>query len=144
MKLGTDISGHSEEWVLVNSGRDQARQLSLVLSENSIEATRKGWCSLNGRICNHSAVCTLIEAENTLELIKSNALLDLNCVLVQVLNVLAVGKDEGLLGIKAKSDDILDVADGVLLDFIKGVLRPEEELFVISDLDDQRHIEGFL
>lgn len=51
----------------------------------------------------------VIEAEQTLDLVKGHSLLYLDRVGVQVLDVLCVQEDESLLRIEAEGDDVLNV-----------------------------------
>jgi hypothetical protein len=99
---------------------------------------------LNRRVGNHPTVRALIESKDSLKLVKGNAFLDLDHILVQIADVLAVSEDEGLLRVEAESDDVFDVAHGVLLNFLKSVVLSEQELLIISYLNDEGHIKSLL
>ena len=71
-------------------------------------------------------------------------LLELQNVGVEILDVLYVRKDKGLLRIKTESDNILDVGDSHLNGLLKSILRSVEILLIVSNLDNYRNIESFL
>ena len=60
------------------------------------------------------------------------------------MNVICVKENESLLEIKAEGDDIFDVAESHLCDFIKLELRPVQELLIIGHLDHNWYIECLL
>lgn len=68
-------------------------------------------CCLHWRKCELSNVIRLVKSENAFDLIEVNMLLHSNYVGIQVLDVFYIRKDESLLGIKTKSDNVLDIVN---------------------------------
>ena len=64
-----------------------------------------------------------------------------------MLNVLAVWENKGLFRVKSESDNVFHVVDSHFDSSTISLelkFRLENELFIISDLDDQRHVEYIL
>lgn len=72
-----------------------------------------------------------IKSENGLRGVVGDTLREAHNVLVEgAADILKVGKDEGLFGVKACSDDVFGVLLAVSNDFVDGSLFREQELFV--------------
>lgn len=57
---------------------------------------------------------------------------------------MGVQEDEGLLRTETEGDDVLDVADAHVHHMVITQLRPVQIFFIVSDLNDKRHIESLL
>ena len=103
------------------------------------ERVTEGGSSLNRWESKFSDIVRLIEAENAFDLIEINVLLDTNHIGIQMLNVSDIRKNKGLLWVKTKSDDILNVVDAhldrAILAF-KFILRLVDILLIVGDLDN--------
>lgn len=61
----------------------------------------------------------------------------------RVPDVFEIGEDEGLPGIEADGDDVLDVLVGEAVGLLQGEILPQE-LLIVGHLDHQRDVEGVL
>jgi hypothetical protein len=61
----------------------------------------------------------------------------------RVPDVFEIGEDEGLPGIEADGDDVLDVLVGEAMGLLQGEILPQE-LLIVGHLDHQRDVEGVL
>ena len=89
----------------------------------------------------------LFEPEDSLYLAIIDVFLELDYVGVQLLDVVNIGENEGFVGVEPKRKDIANV----ILAHLIGSFRPiqlnlllVQILLVVSDLNDQGHVEGFL
>ena len=57
---------------------------------------------------------------------------------------LCVDEDEGLFHVEANSDDVHGILDRELMAFFEREFVRVEELFVIREHDDERHVKDFL
>jgi len=140
------ITCHSEVGILINGGWDQACYI-FTCAEDVGERVTEGGSGLNRWKSKFTDIIRIIKAENAFDLIKIDVLLYTDHIGIQVLNVPNVRKNESLLWIKTKGDDILDVVDAhldcAILTF-KFILRLVDILFIVSDLNDERHIKSLL
>ena len=145
-ELGADITSHSEVGVLVDSSRDQTRDV-LLLTEDVRESVREGGDSLHSWECEFTNTHGLIKAKYSFKLIEVNVLLNADHIRIQVLNVLAVREDESLFRVKAESYNIFYVVnthlDSSTVAF-KLEFRLKNELFIVSNLDHKRDIKDVL
>ena len=89
-------------------------------------------------------VAAAVEAEDALHLVEGHVLHDVDHVLVKLsAHGAKVGEDEGLLHVKPEGDDVLGVLHRELLRVGQLEIFPEE-LLVVGQLDDERHVEGLL
>ncbi len=140
------ITCHSEVGILIDGGWDQTCYI-FTCAEDVGERVTEGGSGLNWWESKFSDIVRLIKAENAFDLIEIDVLLYTDHIGIQVLNVSDVRKNESLLWIKTKGDDILDVVDAhldcTILTF-KFILRLVDILFIVGDLDDERHIKSLL
>lgn len=100
------------------------------------EWIRKSRYSLDWWECPLSNIVWLRKSENTSHLIKSDTLLDFEDIFIQLLNVLNIAEDKGALWVKAKCNNIFDVADSHSNCVFKFGFFSIHEFFIICNLDD--------
>lgn len=108
------------------------------------ECVTKGRYCLNRWISIFSYWITIIKAKDSLDLIKSNILLNFDSVWIEILNVLSILKDKSLLRVKSKGYNILYIAYCHLKNFLILKFRSVHKLLVISYLNDQGNIKSIL
>ena len=102
------VTGHPEVRVLVDSLRDEAWHLCVVTKDVREWVWERG-SSLDGWEGYLATVAASIDSEDSFDLIESHVFLNFENIRVQIMDVLHVWEDEGLLRIKSESDDVLDV-----------------------------------
>mmetsp|Transcript_4771 Transcript_4771/g.17846 ORF Transcript_4771/g.17846 Transcript_4771/m.17846 type:complete len:397 (+) Transcript_4771:649-1839(+) len=141
---GRSVSGHAKVRVLVDGARDEASKRLLVGAEEVREAVGERGRRLRGREADLPDVGLAGEAEDAARLVERDALGDLQHVEVEGgAHVVDVGEDERAPGVESARDDVL----GVLPRQPPGVLELHglpQELLVVGELDDERHLESLL
>lgn len=108
------------------------------------ESVTEGRHCLQGRIGVLSDWVRLSETKQSFYLVVVHCLLHFQEVRVQILDVVCICKDEGLLWVKAESNDIFDVTKGHLSHLLIGKLGSVKELLIIRHLNHYWHIKCFL
>lgn len=108
LQLGSNISCHSKVRVLVNSLWNQAWDILLV-SKYVWESVRERRSCLDCWESDLSTIWTFVYTKNAFKLIERHKFLNFKCVGVKVLDVLSVLKDEGLLWVESKRNNVFDV-----------------------------------
>ena len=89
-------------------------------------------------------VCSTIGIEHATHLVEGNVLHDIDGVLVEgPTDEVKVGENEGLVDVKAESDDVLSILEGQPLGVGLGQVF-EQELLIISQLDHQGNVKRVL
>jgi hypothetical protein len=102
-----DITCHSEIRVLINAARNQAWEI--FLPEDVWEAGGQAWSCLNSRIGSPTTVIRKLKAKNSFESGHVDVPLESNNIRVHGSHILRVDKDESFFGVKADSQNILDI-----------------------------------
>lgn len=141
-----NIACHSEVWVLINCGGDDAGNVS-TLAINVRERVRETRGGLDGWERKFSDVVRLVEAKDALDLVEVYVFLNANHVWIELLNVINVTEDKGLLGVKAEGNDILDVAEAHrnrALRAFKVQLGTVDKFLIVGDLDHNGDVKSLL
>jgi hypothetical protein len=141
-----DISCHAEVGVLVDCGRNEARNwLGLfVIAKYVRESVGEGGHGLHSRERKLAGVVRLVEAEYALDLVEGHVFLHLYGVGVQVLDIFHIAENEGLLWVEAESDDVFHVVLSHLDDVVKIEFWLVDVFFVVSDLNNEWHSKSIL
>mmetsp|Transcript_56151 Transcript_56151/g.64089 ORF Transcript_56151/g.64089 Transcript_56151/m.64089 type:complete len:224 (-) Transcript_56151:324-995(-) len=138
-----NITSHTEVGILIDSLGNQTSNISSVTEDMRERIGETGSC-LNSREGEFSTVVTIVESENTSDLVGGNMSLTLQNVGVQVLDVFDIGENESFLGVKSTGNDIFNIFHSHLNALIQFEILFMNILFIISDLDDQRDIKSLL
>ena len=112
--------------------------------KNMRETGADGRCGLNCRKGNLTNIIRLIDPEASSDLIEGQSLLETSHIRVHMANILGIEKNERFFQIETKCENILDILNahsGVLSNIFVSSM---EILLIVSDLDDQGHVKGFL
>jgi hypothetical protein len=147
VKSWSQVSGHSEVRILVDSTRDQTKEI-LSVSQDIFEGAWNARGSLDGSIGNFAAVFGAVESEDSFDLIVGNGVLKQNHVVVEVAYVIRVSEKEGVFEVKAAGQNILGVFNGCFLEptqrFDFGLWVLIEEFLIVGQLDDDWTFESLL
>lgn len=101
----------------------------------------------NRGICVHANSIRVIQLQSSLDLPQRDSLLTSNNVDIEILKVSGVFEKECLGRVEIKGENVLDVIESDLGKLIHGVIwviDTEEEVLIVSDLNEHWHIEHVL
>lgn len=129
LNSGTNISCHSEVWILVNTLRYKA--WNNLIAKNVRERCRKWGSCLNSRITHSTNAVWLRYTKNTLELIVGDILLELDNIFIHIAYVFHITENKSSINVEPTSYDIFGIFNSPFLIGINVCFSLEEVLLIV-------------